>query len=97
MTEFFIAAHIGQGQQSMFPTLDAGDRVPRTALDAVPCVPRTASNAVTRVARTPSGDEAQDWVQISVKNDQHRQNHIKSPKVNMSKFGDVRFYFGFKW
>ena len=91
-----------------FPTLDAGDRVPRTALDAVPRVPRTASNAVPRVPRTASNavsrvprtasrDEAQDWSQISLKDSQNSQNLIKSPKVNMSKFGDVSFDFGFEW
>ena len=60
----------GKDSLSRFPTLDAGDRVPRTAsnavprvprtaLDAVPRVPRTASNAVPRVPRTAARDEAQ--------------------------------------
>ena len=84
---------------SRFPTLDAGDRVPRWTweTDAVTRVLCTALNAVTHVPRTASRDEVQDWAQINPKKSQNSANHIKSPKANMLKFGDVSFDWGFEW
>ena len=69
---------------------------PRTMFDAVPRIPRTALDAVTRVPRTASRDEVQDWAQIIPKSSQNSPNHIKSPKANMLKFGDVSFDLGFE-